>query len=113
MNLTESEQNTVFALALLAIVRKSRKAWEDGGTDELIDATMPGLYNEVRNILLEHLTAEQIAELAARELASSIAGVIREFCLASLAMRGEASMEHLIKATEKFCSEKLGREIKV
>jgi hypothetical protein len=115
--MTDNPRETVYALALLAIVRKAKHAYDIEPSlefdDDSIQAVIPGLRTEVRNIMLEHLTTEQLADTAAEKVSISIADILQEFCMLSLALKGRIDMNHIIATTETYCSEKLGREVKV
>ena len=111
--LTEQERDTVFCLSLLAIVRKAKAAHDSKAGQSAIDSAMTGLKSEVRNILIEHLDSDQIAELAANDLAATIGRTLSEFCMVSTIATGSIDVDHIVTTTEEFCSHKLGREIKV
>ena len=111
-SLTKEEEGRVFALALLAIVRKAKASAESLNEDQIL-AGIPGLKNEIINILLEHLDTEQLATLAAADLAKSIASILQKFMTISLMTTGTFKIDHLVKTTEKFCAIHLGREVKV
>lgn len=110
--LTETQKNEVFALAVLATARKLKSVSETN-TEQKIINMVEGLKAETKNILIEHLTADQIAELAANDLASGIAKTLKEFFIASLTIKGELDLEKLIQGMVEYCSLKLGREVEL
>ena len=82
-------------------------------TDEKCIALVKGLQAETKNILIEHLSADEIAELAAHDLAAHIGQSLKQFFLVSMELKGELDMDALLQTMVKFASFKLGREVEL
>ncbi len=112
--ITKKEQDETFCMALIIIVRRAMATMNNpDATDSWIETAGDCARNEVANMLIEHLSNQQLADVAAGTLAKSVAVTLMEFCIISKALTGKLDTDHIIKTTEKFCSEKLGREVKV
>ncbi len=112
--ITKKEQDETFCLTLLIIVRRAIATMNTpDATESWIETAADCARNEVANMLIEHLTNQQMAEIAAATLAKSVAEILMDFCALSKAITGKIDTDHIVKTTEEFCSEKLGREVKV
>ncbi len=112
--ITQKEQDETFCMALIIIVRRAMATMNNpDATDAWIETAGDCARNEVANMLIEHLSNQQLADVAAGTLSEAVAEVLMTFCVISKTLTGKIDTDHVIKTTEKFCSEKLGREVKV
>lgn len=105
------KKDIVYAMAMLAVVRKTVEAHQ--GKEEDLPKMADDLVPEVSKILMNHLTPEEMAQLAAGTLIKSIGQNLREFCEMSMATYGKVHLTMIVATTESFCSKVLGRPIKV
>lgn len=110
--MTEEEKNRVFALAVLAIARKI-KALPKTENIEAVKSQADLGRAEIGRILLEHLTQDQILDLAAGDLAASVAEVFREASAMLMMTTGRIELDDLLKNVSKFCSQRLGQDVEV
>ncbi len=112
--ITQKEQDETFCMALIIIVRRAMATMNNpDATEAWIETAGDCARNEVANMLIEHLSNQQIADIASGVLAKAVAETLMQFLVISKATTGKIDTDHIIKITEKFCSDKLGREVKV
>ncbi len=111
MKMDKKESDRIGALALLVVTRKLVRCNEL--PIEEMCRLADGCRAEISNMLVEHLTQEQIADIAAGSVTAQVSRAISSIFELSVMVTGQFQMKAFIDSVEAFCSDRMGRPVKV